>query len=661
MFAENRLIRLECYNRKSRSKTQKSLVLRGANSRVEPEWKRCLAHDGIARPGKKLMKSRRHNLFSTRTARITVAAGVCLIALATTSSVAQERSRFGIGRLFGAKKAEAKNVEKTNSLIERARELLAQSREEASQGRFEQALVTAQRAQKLVSVCEKTTPVRWPANEQSPAQWIARVEQSRRATRPRPQQIPKRPAPQAQIVQQIPVPLRRAEDANMDDGVLPIMPAPDPEFARPRRVEPLRSATNTVSNASPASGEFTEIETRQPAKSPADVASDTDAEVVNSDGTDGLDFSLPDTPAAVATANKNEVANNNPPTKEATAIQQASAIDQPNALDHAVAEQADGNSANIVQISNEANSADIISRPNQRPSMPEMPEAQRVSAEEPPGQFDSSDAGAWTQIPNRATAPGSASPAPRIEHAIVQEPAHEPQPFDATQQSESALPRPLVNSELEPTPLPIPDDLVGAAPRLHPLEPTPITPQVVPSQSHHEFLDLTRPSETRTTTKFPASNVRPFSRQPEKEAAGDSLWTSALIHVVSTLVGFVLALLFLFRYGSRLGLTLRVEHINGLPAQAGDALQQAGTATPAGAEAGQEYEAGVIPFEAPEPQSTKKTAGAIDPPFPFRIVSESTYEDERLAAEEAAREQEQAMIQHIFNQNLDLQRELKRG
>lgn len=604
------------------------------------------------------MESTRDNSTNASARRATY---VLLIAVAfaavTGSAIAQEqRARFGIDRLFGGKKPAAKPVHKSNSLIERAKELLNESKAHARKGQFEQAIVVAKRAEKLVAVCEKTTPVRWPVTEESPAKWIARVEHARRGrastppthvaqeTPPQPDQLrssPSNPASTRIALDEV------ATGVGVATVELPAMPAPDPEFSRPRRVQPLRPrAPQQVVQASPASGEFSRIG-KPPEQAPRptrarDVSVAVPATFVEVDST--VDFSLPS-----GAQSQDVVAEL--PSPEPSEVQQAVVANQ----------QSDDSDSDVIPVSNET-PLETTTAPEPADDRPPMP-----SGAEQPGPFNVADGGTWMEIPEPGTAPIGDEPSPRIEHAIVQEPTEQPKPFDATQRTEThnTLPQPLVNPQLiQPPPRPIPDDLVGAAPRLHPLEPTPLAPAKPLSQSH-QFLDL---NQSTTRSNNSSSDIfgrtiapKPIATTQPPAAKSDSIWTSALIHVFSTLVGFVLALLFLFRYGSHLGLTLRVEHVNGLPGQAETAAAQ-GSQNTDRSHAESHESSDVLPFAPPASQApAKKTAGAIDPPFPLRLVGESTYEDERQAAEDAEREQEQAMIKHIFSQNLELHRELRRG
>lgn len=613
------------------------------------------------------MESTRHNSLNASIARAGVVAllsAVFLTAFAAQTTAQEQRPRFGIDRLFGSKQPSPKPVGKTNSLIQRARELLIQSKVHARKGQFEQAIVVAKHAEKLVSVSEKTTPVKWPATEESPSNWIKRVELARRGQTATPSKVSgpsvqslAQARPQPRQIRQSQTPSSGSNRVALDEvstGVsvassdILALPAPDPEFMRPRRIQPIRQRpSQRVVEASPASGEFSRINNQQVPNQPAvenlpspNAPQGTPIAAVAADP--AFDFSLPD---GVSSEPKTEVS-------ETESVQQAVHADQP----------ASRNGSDLIPVSNQLpveTELPMTEGADDRPRMPPKPD-------QPPKPFNAADGGTWTEIPERASERFGDDRDPRVEHAIVQEPAHQPQPFDATQRSTSAnsLPKPLVNPHLvQPTPLPIPDDLVGAAPRLHPLEPTLAAPAKPISQSS-QFLDLNQTTSRSTFSqrnRFGSAQApNPIATSQKSDSASNSIWTSALIHVVSTLVGFVLALLFLFRYGSHLGLTLRVEHVNGLPAQA-EATNNAQNAHSQIDQVESDELSGVIPFRQPA-APVKKTAGAIDPPFPLRLVGANTYyEDERQAAEQAERDQEQAMIKHIFSQNLELHRQLRRG
>lgn len=124
-----------------------------------------------------------------------------------------------------------------------------------------------------------------------------------------------------------------------------------------------------------------------------------------------------------------------------------------------------------------------------------------------------------------------------------------------------------------------------------------------------------------------------------------SLWTMALIQTISTFAGLLLGLIvfvvarffILKRYGERLGWVLRVEHVNGNSAATSSAADSAQQIT--------------------EEDNESHGASFEDAPFPFRVVG-TTYADEKEAAEQREREREQALLKHVFEQNLELQNQL---
>ncbi|MDA1016487.1 MAG: hypothetical protein O3A00_18785 [Planctomycetota bacterium] len=600
---------------------------------------------------------------------------VCVLAVTQLAVGQDSKPRFGISRLFGSKSAQP--TEPTNALIQRARQDMARARELAEVGQFEQAIVTARRAQKLVTVSERTTPIRWRATEESPTALIARLEAIRaernqsptipqtrttsNATQPartsapsntgsravtgratdRSPQEPQQPFPSAsplygnsrpridRVIDRVrgnQRPTATEPLATIDIPDAPI--APDPEAGRVDPISAFEDLTEKNTDADPG---FASPLIRSPIQGSSSIdgppIGDSNASKLEQNSNRDRDptFELPSRP----------ITSNSPN----SAGQPALGLNDPNR-------------GRIAPVSGFGEPGTFTGSSSERP------------ADNQPGPFKAADVDIWTRIPKSAGAAHSASnpsetpappalPFPKVEHAIIEEPKIEARPFDVTNRAEE----PTRSAEVAPpSPFVVPNEQPPLA--VSPAEPAnPLLAANIPGSVPPKVAQAIPPAESDGPSNGGRPNGSPradyqVQKAPASGELGNSgsVWTSALIHVLSTLVGFVLALLFLFRYGSKLGLTLRVEHVNGLPAVANPVPNTSQE---------QNFAADSSFNDADEDSSEprRKTVGAIDPLFPFRVVG-TTYEDERLAAEQEQAECEQAMIQHIFEQNMDLHRQL---
>ena len=208
-----------------------------------------------------------------------------------------------------------------------------------------------------------------------------------------------------------------------------------------------------------------------------------------------------------------------------------------------------------------------------------------------------------------------------------------------------------------------PKTIVTEPPAWRPLDEQPIAETSAPNSTKDESVDI----EPVAESEFLALPITQFDSQSRNSANADdslaaapsqigggtqqasldkaSLWTMALIQTISTFAGLLLGLIvfvgarffILKRYGEKLGWVLRVEHVNG---------------------------SNTIPFDAAKSQPQNETeeneshgASFEDAPFPFRVVG-ATYADEKEAEEQREREREQALLKHVFEQNLELQNQL---
>ncbi|MBM83632.1 MAG: hypothetical protein CMJ78_23995 [Planctomycetaceae bacterium] len=120
---------------------------------------------------------------------------------------------------------------------------------------------------------------------------------------------------------------------------------------------------------------------------------------------------------------------------------------------------------------------------------------------------------------------------------------------------------------------------------------------------------------------------------------------STILALCLVLIIFLLVRQFVFRrYGTKLGLVLQVE-------RPGDELNEHALAY---------APVDTVKFPVDERNDDAPKRGSAhdfqDMPIPLRVVS--TYEDERLAEEVRREEQEQSMMKHIFQQNIELRDQL---
>ena len=658
-----------------------------------------------------------------RQRRIPLLVGLCVVALTHSACGQDSRLKSGFSRLFSKT---TRPAEPTNALIQRARQDMATARKLAAAGQFEQAIVIARRAQKLAMVSERTTRIRWRANEESPTALITRIEATRASERPtvRPPKIVTIPKPRASSsrlsnksrlessaeqtiggvqwedqqtlrdrspVGPIPQPrndrvIDRVRNRQRQSAASPVIVAdipapiaPDPDLDIVDSIAPFEDATenNTDINhgfASPlirsGSGRASSAIDPKPNavdRSLEDKQSIAQSSKLTASSDDDPMFTLPQTPSRPSGVSVDSAIAD-----PVTVAPVAANSNQDLEIRDIAVQQAGGSSdSDAATIAPAAG----FGEPNSSTQNSSSQSSPRLATDNQPGAFKPGNT--WTQIPKPAGADQKAASTvtsmfPKVEHAIIEEPKVEAEPFDATDEARTES---------------IPGDHASPSPFLPPIPTSPLsstTPETV-----NPFLGLpgqntaspnvasNRPasniSEPNSSTAPKTARVQPQSEVPNSvgdvwpesdsrsrntvqnvparndESGSASVWTSALIHVLSTLIGFVLALLFLFRYGSKLGLTLRVEHVNGLPA--------ANHPIPVGPQDSVEIEEPVDEVnDVDSAEPARKTAGVIDPPFPFRVVG--SYEDDRLAAEQVQSEREQAMIKHIFEQNLDLHRQL---
>ena len=133
-----------------------------------------------------------------------------------------------------------------------------------------------------------------------------------------------------------------------------------------------------------------------------------------------------------------------------------------------------------------------------------------------------------------------------------------------------------------------------------------------------------------------------ISQSPER--AEPNLLITAAVQVLATFVGVLLAIL-VFRavairiWGPGMGILVPVAQNNSIH---GDAAN-----------------ADIVPFEGRDDTESEKETTVVDPAsVPFRLVG-SSYDDERLADEQAEREREEAILKSVFDQNVNLLDELQ--
>ncbi len=130
-----------------------------------------------------------------------------------------------------------------------------------------------------------------------------------------------------------------------------------------------------------------------------------------------------------------------------------------------------------------------------------------------------------------------------------------------------------------------------------------------------------------------------------------TLLTVALLQTVSTFAGLLLALIVFFvarfvivkKFGDRLGIAAQSDYIHSLVVR--QLLQSRSTNSQVSGEAAVEKDADFA------------AVSFGDTPFPFRVVG-TTYAEEKEEEERRQSEREQAMIRHIFEENLRLQDDL---
>jgi hypothetical protein len=131
---------------------------------------------------------------------------------------------------------------------------------------------------------------------------------------------------------------------------------------------------------------------------------------------------------------------------------------------------------------------------------------------------------------------------------------------------------------------------------------------------------------------------------PSPQRAESSLLITAAVQVLATFVGVLLAIL-VFRavairiWGPGMGILVSVAQGNSIH--------------------GDTANADIVPFEGRDDTGSEEETTVVDPAsVPFRLVG-SSYEDERLADEQAEREREEAILKCVFDQNINLLDELQ--
>ncbi len=528
-------------------------------------------------------------------ATLMAACGLCVVVAAVAAQSPGEKPKRGLFSIFGrsaqAPSADSERSSK-NRFMQTARQKLAEARQLANEGQLEKAIESARRAEKLATISARYTPARWNRDEQSPSEYLQVLEAEYV------ERHGKFPQTKIQLASsqaaRIGSGAARIQHADADFKILPDNAGGTSENATTTRAQPpaiwkldeFEDATNPVPN------KLTDSE-NVPAYQD-DVGRQSNAFVLDSRNSD----SRRSNPPAVALIAEDPLSDGfswkaTPPSKQQSNGFRLDLTDRKTALDEFVPVETPIRTATV--------DASELSNPVHR-----IPEA--ISADRRQLEFDRSAPG---NNPNAAAE--FPSNAIRISDSTRGESPLLPETFDWQRDVGPAATGPVVANAAS---------AAVSVPKAR--SPVPWPEQFV--LGHQQAVAAVSHSESSNTP---------------------GLWTSAIVHLASTLAALLLVVLlfavirtfFLYRYGTDIALVFRIERVAAYASGNGvDGLQKS------------EYRAG-------NDDSAANPFSSSDSPFPLSVIA-SEYDDRRREEEQQKLEQEQAMMKQVFELNLKLREQI---